>query len=64
MLESRSFSARIGFDHKEVTIVRALTRCVFLALLTVLLAANPALAQEKLKIGFITQPPERSLAGT
>ncbi len=54
MLRSRSFSARIRSDHKEVTIVRALTRSTYLVLLAAVLAVSPALAQEKVKIGFIT----------
>jgi branched-chain amino acid transport system substrate-binding protein len=54
MLRSRSFSARIGSDHKEVTIVRALTRHIYLALIAVLFAVSPAASQEKVKIGFIT----------
>jgi branched-chain amino acid transport system substrate-binding protein len=54
MLKSRCFSAGIASDHKEVTIVRALTRSTYLALLAGVLVASPALAQEKVKIGFIT----------
>jgi branched-chain amino acid transport system substrate-binding protein len=40
--------------HLEEVTVRTLSRVVFLALVATLLVVTPALAQEKLKIGFIT----------